>query len=89
MRTKNNRPYLGRKVLTYLVTFKFRGTHFCCNRIGNLNGKILNNDTKNNNCTLQYIYMIAKYISGILISDKIGIYKRDVSFVVQYISVRD
>ena len=72
---------VGRKVLTYLVTFKFRGTHFCCNRIGNLNGKILNNNTKNNNCTLQYIY-----ISDISISDKIGIYKRDVSFVAQYIS---
>ena len=51
---------VGRKVLTYLVTFKFRGTHFWCNRKGKLNGKILNNDTKNNNYTLQCVYMITK-----------------------------
>ena len=37
---------VGRKVLTHLVTFKFRCTHFLFNRKGNLNGKILNNDTK-------------------------------------------
>ena len=51
---------VGTKVLTYLVTFKFRGTHFWCNRKGKLNGKILNNDTKNNNYTLQCVYMITK-----------------------------
>ena len=68
-------PIVGRKVLvTYLVTFTFRGTHFSCNRKGRLNGKILNNKTRNNNYTLQCINMITKYISDILISDKIGIY---------------
>ena len=55
---------VGRKILTYLVTFKFRGTQLWCNRKGNLNGKIFNNDTKNNNYTLQCIYMITKWISG-------------------------
>ena len=65
---------VGQKVLTYLVTFKLRGTHFWCNCKDNLNGKILNNDIKNNNYTLQCIYMITKLISDILILDKIGIY---------------
>ena len=31
--------------------------------------------------------MITKWISDMLISDKIGIYKRDVSFVVQYMYI--
>ena len=65
---------VGRKVLTYLLTFKFRGTHFWCNCKGKLNDKFLNNDTKNNNYTLQCINMITKRISDILIWDKIGIY---------------
>ena len=30
---------VGQKVLTYLVTFKFRDTHCLCNRKGKLNGK--------------------------------------------------
>ena len=51
---------IGRKVLTHLVTFKLRGTHFWCYRKGKLNGKILNNDIKNNSYTLQCSYMITK-----------------------------
>ena len=74
MRTKNNCPYCRAKVLTCLVTFKLRGTHFWCNRKGKLNGKIFNNDTKNNNYTLQCIYMITNWRSDNLISDKIGLY---------------
>ena len=65
---------VGLKVLTYLVTFKFKGAHFWCNRKGKWNGKILNNDTENNNNTLQCISMITKLISDIIISGKIGIY---------------
>ena len=32
-----------------------------------MNGNILNNDTKNNKYALQFIYMITKWISDILI----------------------
>ena len=46
MRTKKIVLIVGPKVLTYLVTFKFRGTHFWCNRKGYLNGKIFNNEKK-------------------------------------------
>ena len=69
MRTKIIVLIVGRKALrlTYLVTFKFRGTHFWCNCKGNLNSKILNNDTKNNNYILQCWYMITKWISDISI----------------------
>ena len=49
---------VGRKVLTYLVTFTFSGKHFWCNRKGNLNSKILKNDTKKQQLHIAvYIYI--------------------------------
>ena len=65
---------VGRKVLTCLVTFKFGGAHFWCNRKGNLNGKIVNNDTKKQQLLNSVYIYDYKMESDILVSDKIGIY---------------